>query len=422
MFTQRMHKAHQIQLNPTHRQKQLFAQACGCKRKSYNWALVEWERWFRDGKKPSAMSLVKHLNSIKKTEFPYFQDVTKNATQYAIWDLADAWKRYFDRLKDGSIAKDKKAFIKKYGVIGNEKKLQNFGKPKFKKKGKSIDSFVAVEGCHDFKQADYKIHIPRVGKVRCFENLRFSGKVNNVIVKRIADKWFAVIQIETPNEAPLTYEKQVVIGVDLGIKTLATCSDAQVFENPKALKSNLKSLKRSQRSLSRKVKGSNNRKKQQMAVAKKYYRVSCIRNNALHQATSKIVNSGNVIVIEDLNVKGMIKNKNLSRVISDVGFGEFRRQIEYKALWQNKTVIIADRFFASSKTCSCCGLKKETLNLNERTFCCLGCGLVIDRDFNASINLANYSPTPKVGGSEACGESLVATQRTSMKHEIFLTI
>lgn len=422
MFIQKMHKAHQIQLNPTHRQKQLFTQACGCKRKSYNWALVEWDKWFRDGKKPSAMSLVKHLNSIKKTEFPYFQDVSKSATQYAIWDLADAWKRYFDRLKDGRIAKGKTAFIKKHGVIGNEEKLKNFGKPNFKKKGKSIDSFVAVEGCRSFKQADYKIHIPRIGKVKCSENLRFSGKVNSVIVKRIADKWFAVIQIETPNEAPLTYEKQVVIGVDLGIKTLATCSDGQVFENPKALKSNLKSLKRSQRSLSRKVKGSNNRKKQQMAVAKKYYRVSCIRNNALHQATSKIVNSGNVIVIEDLNVKGMIKNKNLSRVISDVGFGEFRRQIEYKALWQNKTVIIADRFFASSKTCSCCGLKKEILKLNERTFCCFGCGLTIDRDFNAALNLAKYSPTPKVGESEACGESLVAAQRTSMKHEIFLTI
>ena len=385
-----MHKAHKIQLSPTKAQEIFFKKSCGVARFSFNWALDKWKTDYANGIKQSAYTLIKHLNSIKKTEFKWMQETGKCAPQYAIHNVEAAYKKMWK---------------------------EKSGYPKFKKKGIK-DSFVAIENEISFKQSDFRIHIPRLGKVKCCENLRFEGKVLFVTVKRIADKWFAVVQIETPNEASVTYENQVVIGVDLGIKTLATCSNGKVFENPKALKSNLKSLKRSQRSLSRKVKGSSNRKKQQILLAKKYYRVSCIRKNALHQATAKIVNSANVIIVEDLSVNGMIKNRNLSQAIGDVGFGEFRRQIEYKAAWQNKTVIIADRFFASSKTCSCCGLKKEKLNLSERTFCCLSCGLTIDRDLNAAINLANYSPTSKGEGSKACGERVVETQNTSVKHEI----
>lgn len=385
-----MNKSHSIQLTPTKGQETFFKKSCGVARFSYNWALNKWKIDYELGKKQTAYSLVKHLNSIKRTEYEWMQETAKTCSQYAIHNVEKAYKKMWK---------------------------EKSGYPKFKRKGVK-DSFVAVENWQQFKQSDFKIHIPRLGKVKCFENLRFEGKVNRVTIKRIANKWFAVVQVEIPDEAPMDYENQVVIGVDLGIKTLAVCSDGQVFENPKALKSNLKSLKRSQRSLSRKVKGSNNRKKQQMVVAKKHYRVSCIRKNALHQATTKIVNSGNGIVIEDLNVKGMRQNRKLSQAISDVGFGEFRRQIEYKAAWQNKQVIIADRFFASSKTCSCCGFKKEELKLSERTYCCLNCGLVIDRDLNAAINLANYRHTLKDKGSEAFGERLVETQIPSVKDEI----
>lgn len=418
-----MIKAHVIKLNPTVKQRRLFAQACGCKRKAYNWAIIEWDKWYKNEQKPSAMSLVKQLNSIKKVEFPYFQDVSKSASQYAIWDLADAWKRYFTGLKDGTIEKGKASYIKNRlsrGLSINKDKLKDFGKPKFKKKGKSIDSFVAVDNKEAFKQKDGKIHIPRVGKVKCFENLRFEGKVNNVVVKRVANDWFAVVNIETVlNEALAPSENQVSVGVDLGIKSLAVLSDGKVFENPKALKSNLKQLKRLQRGLSRKEKGSNNRYAQQMRVAVKHQRITNIRKNALHQATTYIVNNYYSVVIEDLNVKGMSKNHKLAQAISDVSWSEFRRQLTYKLMWQGKELVVADKFYPSSKICSNCQNKKQILKLSERKYNCECCGFSIDRDLNASINLKNYSPIPKAGRSEACGELEVAIQIRSEKHEVY---
>jgi putative transposase len=412
-----MIKCHVIKLNPTTAQKRLFAQACGCKRKSYNWALSEWNKWLEDGKKPSAMSLIKHQNSIKKTEMAYFLDVSKTAPQYAIWDLQEAWTNYFRKLKNGSIAKEKAAFIKNNGVAGNEKKLKEFGKPKFKKKGKCIDSFVAIENNQQFKQSDFKIHIPRVGKVKCFENLRFDGKVNNVVIKRVANDWFAVVNIDIPVSLPLVSENQATIGIDMGISKMMVCSDGTIYENTKALKNSLKGIKRAQRSLSRKVKGSNNRFKQSRILATKHQRVYNIRKNAIHQATTDIIKKGMRIVVEDLNVKGMVKNRNLSQSIIDVSFSEIIRQLTYKALWSGIEIVKADRFYPSSKMCSCCGYKKDKLSLATRTYKCYNCGTIIDRDLNAAVNLANYSPTSKGEGREACGEVVALGQSGSMKHE-----
>src|SRR5690606_11209899 len=143
---------------------------------------------------------------------------------------------------------------------------------------------------------------------------------------------------------PTEGENQAIVGVDMGIKTMLVLSDGTTFENPKALKRNLKGLRRLQKGLSRKKKGSNNRKKQHMRLARKYYRVSNIRKNSIHQATSYIVSNYDKIVIEDLNVKGMLKNRKLSRALSDVGFGEISRQLSYKAMWQGKEVVKADKF------------------------------------------------------------------------------
>jgi putative transposase len=236
------------------------------------------------------------------------------------------------------------------------------------------------------------------------------------VVKRIADKWFAVINIDTiPNETPAINDNQVTVGVDLGIKSLMVLSDGTVFENPKALRKNLDNLKRQQRFLSRKQIGSNNRRKQQMKVANIHYRISCIRKYAIHKATSEIVSKYDRIIIEDLNLFGMMKNHHLAQSIGDASMGEITRQLAYKAMWQGKELIKADRFFPSSKICSCCGHKKETLLLSERTYKCENCGLEIDRDLNAAINLANYSPTSKFGGSNACGDETIVS---SMKQEV----
>ena len=390
-----MHKAHEIRLYPTKSQEIFFRKSCGVSRFAYNWALNNWNEKYKNGEKTSAYSLIKELNLIKKEDFPWMQETGKCASQYAIHNVEKAFKNFFKK---------------------------NAKCPKFKKKGMR-DSFIAIENNASFNnnQKDFKIKIPRLGWVKCSENLRFEGKVNNVCIKRIADKWFAVVNIEIPNEAPMVCENQAIVGVDLGIKTMATCSNGLVFENPKALRSNLKRLKRRQKSLCRKIKGSNNRNKQQIVVAKTYYRIACIRKNAIHNATTKIVDSASVIVMEDLNVQGMLKNRKLAQAIGDVSFGEFLRQIKYKARWQNKEVVMADRFYASSKTCSCCGRKKEVLKLSERIFSCEYCGIKIDRDLNAAKNLANYGTTLKFSESKAfgVGSFSVAIQNSpTMKKEI----
>lgn len=382
-----MNKAHKIKLYPTKSQETLLLKSCGVARFSYNWALSKWQEKYKAGKKVGRNQLRKELTHIKRDQFPWMLEVSKTCPQYAIANLEKAFGSFFQ-------------------------KKTNY--PRFKKKGKN-DCFVAVENWQAFNQKDLKIHIPRVGKIKCSENLRFEGKVNNVVVRRIADMWFAIISIEIPESIPAlkrneSGDNQAIVGIDFGIKTMMVLSDGTLYENPKALKNNLKRLKRYQRSLSRKKKGSKNRRKQQMRLARLHYRISNIRSNAIHQATSVISKKYDKIIIEDLNPLGMIKNRNLAKAISDVSFAEIRRQLVYKCLWNQKELVVADRWFASSKTCSFCGHKKTELKLSERNYKCENCGLEIDRDLNAAKNLANYSPTPKSGESNACGGSETMSQ------------
>lgn len=383
-----MNKTHGIKLYPTPRQTVLLRRSCGVARFTYNWALDQWKSKYEKGEKTSAYSLIKELTIIKRKQFPWMMEVSKTCPQYAIHNVEFAFKKFFKK---------------------------NAKYPKFKKKGIK-DSFVAVENKEQFKQKDFKIRIPRIGWIKCAENLRFEGKVNNVVIKRIADVWFAFVNLKT-NEASAISKNQTIVGVDLGIKNMAVTSNGLVFENPQALKRNLKRLKQRQRRLSKKQKGSNNKKKQQIKITRMHYKISCIRKTAIHQATTKIVASAGTIVIEDLNASGMAKNRRLAQAVSDVSFREFRRQIEYKAAWQGKRVIIANRFYASSKTCSNCGYKKSELKLSERTFNCWNCGHSIDRDLNAAINLANYGTTPKSGESHAFG---VGSSQSAMVDSLIL--
>lgn len=396
-----MIKSHQIKLYPTKSQEVLLKKSFGVARYSFNWALNKWKEMYQNGENPSAYTLIKIQNSIKKEQMPFFLEVSKTAPQYAIHNLQKAFNNFFKK---------------------------NTKYPKFKKKGRK-DSFVSVENYNQFKQWDKKIWLPRIGWIKCAEDLRFTGKVNNVVVKRIANMYFAVVNIETNKSTPIlkqdTGDNQSIIGVDLGIKSMIVLSNGVVFENPRALKSSLKSLKRLQRSVSRKVKGSANRKKAIISLSRKHYHVACIRSNAIHNATSFIVRNYDKIIIEDLNVNGMLKNHRLAQAVVDVSFSEIRRQLAYKAMWQQKELVIADRFFASSKICSHCGHKKQSLSLKERTYKCENCGFEIDRDLNAAINLANYSPTAKFAGSYACGDLSSANESLcseSLKQELSETI
>lgn len=389
-----MIKCHQIRLYPTKLQETFFKKSCGVARYSYNWALNKWRELYKEGKKTSAYPLIKLQNSIKKEQMPFFLEVGKTVPQYAIHHLEYAFKMFW---------KGKCKY------------------PKFKKKG-TKDSFIAVDHRDNFKQSDNKIWIPRLGWVKCAENLRFEGKVNYVAIKRIADMWFTVINIEIiPNETPISSENQTTVGVDLGIKSMIVLSDGTLFENPKALRNNLRRIKQRQRRFDKKQKGSKNKRKQQMRVARLHYKVTCIRKNAIHKATSFIVKKFDRIVIEELNVEKMIKNRKLSFHLNDVSFGEIARQLIYKAQWQGKEIVKADRFFASSKTCSKCNQKKKILKLSERIFKCDNCGFEIDRDINAAINLANYSPTLRLSESYAGGainSSLETENRIAKKQEV----
>lgn len=372
-----MIKSHKIKLYPTKSQEILLKKSCGVARYSYNWALNKWRELYEGGEKPIAYSLIKLQNSIKREEMPFFLEVSKTAPQYAIHNLEKAFKKMW---KEGQ------------------------GYPKYKKKNVK-DSFVAVENNNNFKQKNFRIHIPRIGKIKCAENLRFEGKVNNVVIKRVANLWFAIVNVKVSNDnIPQLNENQVSVGIDLGIKTMITCSDGVVFDNPKALIKNKKKLARYQKSLSKKQKGSKNYEKQKIKIARLHYKISCMRSNAIHQATSYIVNNYDIIKIEDLDVKSMQENHYVSKYIIDTPFYEIKRQLEYKSEWMGKQIIIVDRWFPSSKLCSNCGNKKDELKLSERIYNCEAYGIEIDRDLNASKNLVNYDPTQKDWESYVCGE------------------
>ena len=351
--------AHTIRLYPNKAQGTFFKKACGCARVAYNYGLGEYKKQLDAGMKPKVFDIKKQFNQEKKTRYPWMSETNKDANQQPFANLQSAFNRFF----------------KKQG-----------GFPVFKKKGIKDSFYISND---KFGVEDKKFWIPKLGWVKGSESLRFNGKITSATIKRKASYWFVVVSVETEN-THATCENQAVVGVDLGIKVRATLSDGKVIEAVKPLRARLERLKLLQRWASRKVKGSSNRHKANRKVAKIHYKVACLRKDILDKLTTYLCENYQVIVVEDLNVSGMIRNHCLALSISDCGFGEFRRQLEYKSILNGNTLIFADRWFPSSKTCSGCGSVKETLLLSEREYVCESCGLVIDRDLNAAINLKNY--------------------------------
>jgi putative transposase len=389
--------AHRVRLIPSADQKAYFRKACGVTRFAYNWALAEWQRRYAAGEKPNEVALRKALNAIKHEQFPWMREVTKNAPQQAIKNLGKAYANWFAALKRG------------------DRRIQA---PTFKKKGKSRASFRADNGCDaehpDAVAVDGKrVKLPVIGWVKMREEVRFAGKIVSVTVSREANAWYASFTIEVEYE-PEAHVLGNTVGVDLGSATLATRSDdTPKVPAPKPLRRYLKKLKRLSRALSRKQRGSNNRAKAKTTLARLYARIRHIRQDALHKLTTDLVRSVATIVIEDLNVAGMLANRHLSRAIADLGFFEFRRQLEYKTAMAGGTLIVADRWFPSSKLCSVCGAKNETLKLSERTWTCASCGTSHDRDTNAARNLARY---PESWAGSACGaEGAGRRRQTTVK-------
>jgi putative transposase len=374
--------AHKIRLEPNQEAIRYLRKASGTARFAYNWALGTWKEKYSKGQKGiSAYSLDKEFNSIKGTQFPWTKEVSKWVTQKAIQDLGDSFKRFF-------------------------KKTSKY--PQFKKKGKVRESFYL--NADSIKVSGKYLKLPLLKKpIKMSQSLRFKGEVRSVVISKSADQWFASFSVKIPDETFVyahACDSQDAVGVDLGVKTLAALSTGEKIENSRPLKKAERKLKILSRSLSRKQKGSSNRAKARLRLARAHQKVAWIRLDLLNKITSKLVKNFRFIGIEDLNVRGMLKNHKLAKSISDASFYKFRRQIEYKANLAGSYVVIADRFFASSKTCSNCGYVNHELKLKDRVWKCPICGAVHDRDINSSINLRDVA----LGYKEtlnACGENVI---------------
>jgi len=272
-------------------------------------------------------------------------------------------------------------------------------KPSFKSRNKDRASFYVA---NDMMSIDgFVVRLPVLGLVRMREELRFTGKINSARVVEECGEWFICISVDV-GEVKKERTSHETVGVDLGVKTLATLSTGEQIENLKPLCNAQGRLRRAQRKLSRRIKGSANRNKQRKVVARIYRRIRNIRHDGLHKLTTRLCCQNRVVVIEDLNVKGMVKNHSLAQSISDASFGMFRQLLTYKAQMYGTVIIVADRFYPSSKACSSCGCVKDELSLGERTYRC-ECGLRIDRDLNAALNLMQLGA--------ACAEVTPADKR-----------
>ena len=377
-----MYVAHRIRLDPNNVQATYLARAAGTARFAYNWALAEWQRQYEACKldpalpKPNEAALRRQLNAIKHEMFPWMLEVTKNAPQMAIQQLGCAYKNFFEG---------------------------RAGYPTFRRKCRD-DRFTLTND--QFRVEAKRIRIPKLGWLRMCESLRFEGKIVSASIVRSAGRWFASIVVDTSSSFLPPTENQGVVGVDLGVSALATLSTGETFVGPKALRSLLSRVKRLARSLSRKVKGSRNYTKAKIKLARLLARIADMRRDGLHKLTTSITRRFQTIGIKDLNVKGMLANHCLARSIADMAFGELHRQLEYKAAWCGGQVVVVNRWYPSSKTCSCCGHRLDVLGLQVRQWHCPTCGALHDRDVNAAINLRNMAVSSTVTACRGEGAGL----------------
>lgn len=363
--------SHRIRLEPTVKHLQFLERCAGTARYAWNWALAEARKAYAERKESTNFNELNKRWNQEKPDWVY--EVPKDCNQRPFTDLGKAYASFFKGLKQH----------------------RKVGLPRFKKKGKKDAFSVANDKT---KLGPNGLWMPILKQwIKISEPLRFTGKVMSYRFTKQAGYWFVAVAVEAVHSRKRLANG--IVGVDLGIKSLAVTSDGEVFEAPKPLRKSLKRLAKKQRVASRRKLGSNRRKKANAAVARLHYRISNVRKDALHKVTTKICRENQTIVLEDLNVAGMLMNRKLSRAISDVGLYEFRRQIEYKSKLYGNEVVFADRFFPSSKTCSACGHVCESLALSERVWTCMSCGVEHDRDLNAAKNLRT------LGLRETSGES-----------------
>ena len=381
-------EAVKVALDPSPVQERLLLSHAGAARFAFNAGLAHVKAGIEAGEKPewSFYSLRKWWNANKDAlavsddGVPWWAENSKEAYSSGLEALAKGLSNW---------AKSRK------GV----RKGRRVGFPKFKSKDKAAPRFAYTTGAFGLIHGDPKaLRLPKVGRVHCMEDVteRVNGvRVLRVTVSRRAGRWYASLTVEREEPAVREAPRGGAVGIDLGVKTLATLSDGTVIENPRCLAASERRLKRAQKALSRKTMGSKRRAKARANVARLHARVANQRIDAIHKATTWLASTYSGICIEDLNAAGMARNHRLAKAVSDAAFGEFRRQLEYKTARSGAALHIVDRWYPSSKTCSKCGRLKAKLSLAERVYKCDGCGLSMDRDLNAAVNILVAGSAPE---------------------------
>ena len=374
-----MKRAHKIALAPTPEQEVRFGQHAGYARFAYNWAVGEFKAGLDVGEWLNHQSLRPRWNRVKGIVAPWAAELSQNAAKYAIIDFGQAsaaWGKYRKRVK------------------ADQRPGRRVGFPRFKRR-KHEQGFRADNGPDTVRVDGKSVMLPKIGRVAMVEHLRFRGSIREVTINRTAGTWFACFCIEDGQPLPLV-KSGPTIGVDVGVGTMAVCSDGTTVDNPKALASGIKQLRRLDKAIarSRKVQGksvhSNRRERLYARRRNLHARVVNVRNDHHHKATTAIAKSAGRVVVETLNVSGMIRNRRLARALSDAGMSGFLSKLEYKCAWYGTEFVKADRWFASSKLCAHCGWKNDDLTLSDREWLCGGCGVLNERDYNAAVNLENW--------------------------------
>ena len=370
-----MKRAYKYKIKPTMKQQHQLLRAFGCARFIYNWGLdKKTKAWTNEHKSISYFELAKELTQLKQTEeHKWLKNVPNECLQQSLRNLDNAYTQFF---------KAKKGF------------------PKFKSKKHAKDTAKYLAAVH-FDFDNWKVKIPKCGWVKLCENKSFdleTSKIGTLTVSRdkCGDYWCTiVVEDNTPQKSKTKISEETSVGIDLGIKDYAILSDGTKYSNPKYYENDRLKLKVLQQKFAKTQKGSNRHQVMRLKVARQYRKITNSRIDFLHKLSTDLIRKYDTICLENLNVEGMMKNHNLAMAIQSSSWGEFVRQLKYKAEWEGKNIVFIGRFEPSSKTCSKCGHVKRDLKLSDRKWVCPICGEHHDRDVNAAVNIKRFALNPQ---------------------------